>query len=127
MGWVAGYLCIDDYHLARNKAYMGHITGTGDHAFCLIAVTGVPSPAWTTAGQMTQGSHGGSLCFVIDPWLNVACEACDYADLSAAKLRKWQSDGKRVSWNGGLGPGWYAPGGTYAAAFQTAPLAFLPF
>lgn len=127
MGWVAGYLCINDYQLARANAYMGHVNPPGDHAFCLIVVNGVPSPAWTTPSQMTANSHNGNLCFVIDPWLNVACEACSYADVSAAKLRKWHSDGKRVSWTGGLGPGWYAPGGSYATAFQTAPLTFHAF
>lgn len=128
MAWVSAYLLVAEYHVDPKNVFFGMINQPGDHGFCLLVVTGAPSGTWTKVSDMTAGSHGNSLCFVIDPWLNVTCEACSYSDLVRKKLEKWHSDGKRVAWKGpnANALGWSDPGSDYGKTFQSAPLEFRP-
>ena len=123
MACVSSYLAVAQYMASRAKVYLGCVTPPGDHAFCLLALSN--PPAWRRVRDMSGAGESGS--YVIDPWLNIACEAGFYGMLAAEKLEKWHRDGKRVSWGGpnDNAPGWYDPVGTYADAFRDSPLQFV--
>lgn len=124
MAAVAGTIAVDTYGYPEARVYVGIISDPGDHVFCLLAITGA-APSWANASSMT-GVVGNAGHYIIDPWLNTACAAEEYWGLAQEKVRKWGRDGKRISWNGPSGVGWYNPDGAYSQAFGAGPLSFYP-
>jgi hypothetical protein len=70
----------------------------GDHhAFCMVMDRGARYTAesldavlWMKSAQMTG-------VYIIDPWMNLACEASDYFNDSLRKLLGWKEQGKVVA------------------------------
>lgn len=123
MADVAAYLAISEFQVPADQVYIGMVTYPGDHVFCLAGADSEPDD-WTCLNDME--SKPGPQAYVIDPWLHVACHAKLYPEFAERMLRKWHREGKRVGWSGkdGQQDGWYAPSGTYAKSFPTAPLTF---
>lgn len=127
MAALAGYYVLTTEFLQRNLIYTGEISSPGDHVFCLVAAAPLAANLlnFASVSAFTQNSSAGSF-LIIDPWLNTTSSGKDYLTLGGQKLDKWQSDGKRISWTGSQGPGWYPPGGEYKTAFAAAPVALTP-
>jgi hypothetical protein len=121
MAVISVVLAIDEFNMDRACVFIGSIGAPGDHVFCVVCEKPSP-PAATKVEALAAGG------IIIDPWLNTACETEKYMAATAIKLGEWEGKGKRISWGGkdGKNPGWYAPGGDYAATFKTAPLSFKP-
>jgi hypothetical protein len=126
VGNCAEQACVAVYLVLRKDPQAGvwfvTIAAPGDHAF--VVVGPATEPAWPTVAGMTTAADTD---LVIDPWLNLACQAKTYPTCAADKLRKWLAESKRIYWKGNDGKteGWYQPGGDYAARFQDSKLEYV--
>ncbi len=128
MAILSAYYAMKIECLNRSLLYIGSIKDPGDHVFCLVATDKIAASRLSYASVNSFTSDNMARAWlVIDPWLNTTCGADDYLNQSGAKLDKWTADGKRVSWTGSQGSGWYPPGGEYKRVFATAPVTLEPF
>jgi hypothetical protein len=130
MAVLAAFFAVRDYNVNASELMKGSLKPPGDHAFCLIGPAGtVQSLAFHSVKQFTESPLAAKV-FIVDPWLNTACRANQYLMCAKQKLQDWQTDCKRITWNGQRGdtPGWYSPLGEYAHVFENrAPVVLTRF
>lgn len=66
----------------------------GDHAFLLVGP--VPPPLDRPVRRWSELPNQRDGTFVIDVWAGVFCRAREYPALFAAKMQRWQAQGKRI-------------------------------
>jgi hypothetical protein len=111
---AAGYACEFDPVARVYKCSLGEFKPgyEHDHCFCLAqpsfadlrkadkSVTGVMLATFPGKVKDLVGLDRKLNFWIIDPWLNVACEAPDYVQAVKAKLAKWDLANKRIQFYG---------------------------
>jgi hypothetical protein len=92
MSYVVLFVCQQHLKGKCHSAWFARINTPGDHGFVLISEDGSLPKTNHVEGLATCG-HG---FWIIDCWLNVACEARDYPAMARAKLVTWSSQNKRI-------------------------------
>ncbi|WP_433931338.1 hypothetical protein AB3662_44205 [Sorangium cellulosum] len=64
---------------------------SGDHAFVVLN----PPPA-DENGRYPGDFGGWGDAIIVDPWANIACDARDFPERWAQKMRKWKDKGKEI-------------------------------
>ncbi len=126
MADMAAYLANECEHIPADQIYIGILSSPGQHVFCLVADAVIPR-ANRSAQTLFGFCKAAQNHLIIDPWLNTACLSGAYIRRTRERLIKWAGDGKRISWNGSQGQGWYPPAGEYMAAMQRAPVDLYSF
>lgn len=129
MAALSAYYTVKTKFIKQSLVYVGELSDPGDHAFCLVAPVKLDDKfkKFSSVSDFTK-ERAAKSWLIIDPWLNVVCNANDYLTKGGQKLDKWATDGKRVAWHAGTqGPGWYVPNGEYKTEFGNAPVELMPF
>ena len=111
---------------SSNKLYLGSISNPGQHVFCLVS--DAPIPNERLAGfKLLQFMKENRNHLVVDPWLNTSCASGAYIARTFERLQKWHSEGKRISWTGKKGTGWYPAIGEYSTGMRQSDLILTPY
>jgi hypothetical protein len=118
-------------HLPNDSSqdkYFGSLA-FADHVFCIVMPKKCKKPSLTVGGLQFEQLVGW---IVIDPWLNVCCEATEYPAKVQEQLNKWSGEGKRIytpvnplyregEWK------LYLPNGTYMNRFMQSQIILRPY
>jgi hypothetical protein len=128
MAILSNYYALKREFISRDLLYMMSISAPGDHVCCVISTASIASTqhSYSTVKEFIQDNVARAF-LMVDPWLNVVCSGNEYLRDGSRQLDKWSRDGKRVSWNGSQGGGWYPPGGEYKDKFAISPVRLSPF
>jgi hypothetical protein len=128
MAVLSNYYALKREFISRDLLYMMSIEAPGDHSCCIISTVPIPGTGLSYATvQSFAASNATRAYLVVDPWLNLVCSGNEYLRDGSGKLDKWSANGKRVSWRGSQGAGWYPPGGEYKDQFAVAPVTLSSF
>lgn len=129
MACLSAHYAYWEYGIDKRFLYIADFDSPGDHAFCLVTekkgIADDDADFNSVADLMKEGERKGWL--IIDPWLNVCCRTKFYIDKANEKLEKWGGAGKRISWTGSKGLGWYPANGEYKEKFSTCSVTVKPF
>ncbi len=98
MASVVMSLCRKDSAFSSKfeKIYYISVNEPGDHVFVALSVDGT-RPNWTKIPfMMNEGKRYRNNFWIIDCWLNVACQARDYHTEAQQKLKRWGTQGKEI-------------------------------
>lgn len=128
MAALSNYYALKREFISRDLLYMMSITHPGDHVCCVISTVPIAGTRWSYPTVQSFANDNASRAYLmVDPWLNLVCSGEEYLRDGSGKLDKWSANGKRISWRGSQGSGWYPPGGEYKAQFAVAPVTLEPF
>jgi hypothetical protein len=94
MSALAVYFALDMTPEGSITARQAH-TNNGHHSFAIVIPSGAEAPPDGTTVEGMQSANMSGI-FVIDPWLNVACDAAEYYIRSLQKLWEWRDQGKVI-------------------------------
>lgn len=117
--------------------YCGGAIKGYDHAFCMaipnehdlqlrnVSKARFPSRNVNPSNVNKMKSiHPERMIKIIDPWLNIACEAEKYPENIERQLEKWDGANKRILW---LGSYWRPTDATYKNMLLNLPIAYSQF